>query len=105
MHVIEVEEAGMQALASTRDHSRPIHRLDEFSGVVTLCETFEGLLGFDSTDRQFTLIQWAVKEPFQAWLGLHGFKNILKSSIDRLKKIIFHCTDQKDQVHSIKAQG
>ena len=29
----------------------------------------KGSLGFDSTDRQFTLIQWAVKEPFQALVG------------------------------------
>ena len=61
-------------------------------------ESLKEPLGFNGTDRQFTLIQQAVKEPFQAWLGLHGSENTLKSSIDRLKKIIFHCTDQ-DQVH------
>ena len=59
-----------------------IDRLDGFSGV-TLCRMFEGSLGFDSMDRQSALIQWAVKEPFQAWLGLHRSENTLKSSIDR----------------------
>ena len=57
VHVIKVEEAGVQALALTRGHSRPIDRLNGFSGVVTLCRTFEGPLGFDSMNRQFTLIQ------------------------------------------------
>ena len=74
VHVIEVDlergEAGMWSSASTTGQPTHPDRLNEISSLMSLFnEMFKGSLGFDSTDRQFMSIQWAVKEPFQALVG------------------------------------
>ena len=51
--VLVHEEAG----ASTRDHSRWIDRLEDSVVLSLFIERFEKSLGFNSTDRQFMLIQ------------------------------------------------